>query len=107
MEVTGRKNNPRSYKKYLSPSYGYDFSNLKYPVTQDQICDFEKRNPKFAINIFKISACGGRIIPYRISKFVLRQRKDISLLLIEDENKGHYTWIKNPDILLKTSYNNR
>ena len=98
------KNRPSSYKKYEDPKYGYDFTGLTYPVQVSDIDHFEKKNRRFAINVFQIGENGKRVTPLRISKHVLRREKDVNLLLIMGKKKSHYVWISNPDNLLKTSY---
>ena len=59
---------------------------------------FERQNPNIAIGIYEWK---GRLNPiYVTDKETAENRKMISLLLIDDEKKQHYCWIKNMSRLI-------
>jgi len=81
---------------------------LKYPVTIDNIEEFEKKND-IPINVFEYNDKEDRMIIYYIHKISSHKNK-INLLLIRDkENKEkyHYTYITNINGLAKTTSNSR
>ncbi|XP_023232097.1 uncharacterized protein LOC111631980, partial [Centruroides sculpturatus] len=85
--LVNNKNNISSYKKYLK---FINCSNLKYPVSLDQIYVFEKSN-SISINIYGYKDI---VFPYYISKF--KFGKIANLLLY----KNHYFLIRNFNRLL-------
>ena len=63
----------------------------------DQVHKFEHLND-LTINVYTMNHDGKEVTPLYISK--TRDLNPINLLLIQGENKNHYTWIKNFDFLL-------
>ena len=64
---------------------------LNYPVNFNNIEEFEKVND-IPINVFKLSKSKGLLIYY--GHKINSNKKIIDLLLINDEDKYHYCYIK-------------
>ena len=78
---------PSKYKKYLGQ---LNFTGIEFPVSLKDIDKFENQNPEIRINVFG----------YDKSVHILRTNKTnpqnaIDLLLITNDEKQHYCWIKN------------
>ena len=84
------------YKDHLDE---LEFSGLPMPMSLDDIPTFE-RNNHLSINVYCLNEKKNRVVPLRISK--VQKIKPINLLLLEEENKLHYTWIKNFNRLLSS-----
>ena len=82
-----KSNEPSQYKKF---SDKLNFNGISFPTKIDEIYLFEKNN-NYAVNVFQIVKKD--ICPLRISNY--HDRQFINLLLIENEGKNHYVWIKN------------
>ena len=76
---------------------GLNWEGIEFPVKVSRIGQFEKQNEGLAINVFGWNdggltilrvSCKGKAIPR------------INLMLIMDEEKSHYCWIKNIGPLL-------
>ena len=72
---------------------------IEYPVALDNIKKFEKQNPKYGINVFIIEK-NDEVAPRVICKD--NDRHIINLLLISDNEKQHYVWIKDFSRLMST-----
>jgi len=98
---TGKSKNPR-VSDLEKIEHTYDFSDLTVPTEINQICKFEKRNPKTCVNVFLLDIdC--KIYPLRISDTDESERNDvIDLLYISTgPTSGHYVYIKDFDKLIK------
>src|SRR5436305_13772450 len=72
-----------------------NFKDIEFPVQADEIVlqRFERQNPSIALCI---SEWKGKLSPvYVTDKEIAEGRQMIDLLLISDEEKQHYCWIKN------------
>ena len=78
-----------------------DWSGLSFPTTLREIDAFEKKN-ELAIFVFGFD--GDFVFPLRRSK--QRDQRVIDLLLLTEENKTHYCWIKNLNRLLNSQVTN-
>ncbi|XP_070156745.1 uncharacterized protein [Polyergus mexicanus] len=67
-----------------------NLQDIEFPVTVNQIKKFELAND-ISINIYSIEE--KNIIPIRLSE--LKKDKHVNLLYMEDNNVGHFAWIKN------------
>ena len=76
---------------------------IQYPVSLDNIRKFEKQNPKYGINVFVLEKEGHHqeIVPRIICKD--KNKNLINLLLITNENKAHYVWIKSFSRLMRSN----
>ena len=87
---------PAQYTKWLGK---YNFDGCSMPMEIDDINKFEKNN-NMSINVYHIEHDGKMIAPLRISQQEKKLEEYINLLLIEGEDRCHYTWIRNFNILL-------
>lgn len=115
-QVSDHSNRCSSYKVndieadriILENGKSLDFSNLSFPLAVNKIQIFEDNNPWLSVNVFglderyKKEIVDGREIttketivvgPYYFSKE--EKCTHINLLLLEDEDRFHYVWIKN------------
>ena len=79
-------NRPSKYKEHLNK---LNFTGIEFPVSLKDIDKFEKQNPEIGINVFG----------YDKDVHVLRLNKTdpqnaVDLLLITNEERQHYCWIK-------------
>ena len=85
-------NRPSKYKEYLGQ---LNFTGIEFPVSLKDIDKFENQNPEIGVNVYG----------YDKEVHILRTNKKdpqnaIDLLLITNEEKQHYCWIKNLSRLL-------
>jgi len=81
----------------------YNFDNICYPVSFEDINIFEQNNINTHINVFKYNEEIDEVNPIRISNN--KGYDIINLLLLSDDNKEHYIYIKNIDHLYKNKNN--
>ena len=66
--------------------------DINYPVKVKDLLKFEKQNPRLSVNVFGLD--DDKVFPLQIT-----ERKDaehhVNLLMISDDEKSHYVWIKN------------
>ena len=91
-EIKVNLERPSKYKAHLGK---LNFTGVEFPVSLKDIDKFEKNNPEIGVNVFG----------YDKSVHILRMNKTnpqnaIDLLLITNEEKQHYCWIKNFSRLL-------
>ena len=86
-----RNHKPNDVKHYIPHKNKLNWEGIEYPAEIDQIKKFEKQNPKYGINVFILEK-KNEITPRLICKD--RERIIINLLLIADNDKKHYVWIK-------------
>ena len=86
---------------YIENSKKFNWKNIKFPVNFKDIDIFERQNP-YSVNVFSYDQylCDKHeyIYPIKINKN--KDRKVIKLLLISDEEKQHYCWIKSMSRLI-------
>jgi hypothetical protein len=70
---------------------GYEFTNIKFPVEVDDIKKFCKQN-NISINLYVVN--GKSIQPYLTYSIDEKKSDHVNLLLIEDEARSHYVYIK-------------
>ena len=87
---------PGQYTKWLGK---YNFDGCSMPMEINDINKFEKNN-NMSINVYHIEHDGKMITPLRISQQEKKLEEYINLLLIEGEDRCHYTWIRNFNRLL-------
>jgi len=98
--LTEHSNRVVNYKKFENE---LDFTGISFPVMLDDIPKFEKQND-LAISVYTIAEHGKQVYPILYTK--RRDIDPINLLLIEGDEKFHYTWIKNYDRLLSHDLSN-
>ena len=69
-------------------------------VSIKKINKFEKNNPGIAVNLLFSKKKSQNIYTVRRSEHNMECKKQVNLLMIEDDGKGHYTAIKNISRLL-------
>ena len=70
---------------------------LKFPVKLRDINNFENHNSSISVNVFGYEKL---VYPLRISKHNYKRESTINLLLISDDTKQPYCWIKDISKLL-------
>ena len=70
---------------------------LKFLVNLSDINKFENHNSSISVNVFGYEKL---IYPLRISKHNYKRESTVNLLLISDDTKQHYCWIKDISKLL-------
>ena len=83
------------YERYLDE---LNTKNIDFPTPLSQIPKMERQN-ELAINVFGWDNIS--IVPYHVSKQP-REMDRINLLLIDEEDKWHYCWIKDMSRLLSS-----
>ena len=73
------------------------WEGLKFPVNLSDIHKFEKHNSSISVNVFGYEKLG---YPLRISEHIYKRERTVNLLLISDNAKQHYCWIKDISKLL-------
>ena len=91
------KNSERIDKKLREKSEVLNWDGLKFPVNLSGINKFENHNSSISVNVF-----GNEKLVYhlRISKHNYKRQSTVNLLLISDDTKQHYCWIKDISKLL-------
>lgn len=70
-----------------------NFKNLNFPLPINRIKTFEANNSDISINVFGLDEDNNIIGPYYFTQ--KEKSHHINLLLLEDDEKSHYIWIKN------------
>ena len=93
---SSRKNSERIHKKLREKSEVLNLDGLKFPVN---LSDFNKieNNSSISVNAFGYEKA---VYPLRISKHNYKRESTVNLLLISDDTKQHYCWIKDISKLL-------
>ncbi|CAG2208278.1 unnamed protein product [Mytilus edulis] len=81
--------------KYKEHASSLNFDTIMFPVKLADIPKFEKQN-KISLNVFGFNK--GEVFPIHISKHRFEQH--VNLLMISDNKKSHFCWIKNLNRLL-------
>ena len=74
-----------------------NWKGLKFPVNLSDINKFEDHNSSISVNVFGYEKL---IYSLRISKRNYKRESTVNLLLISDDTKQHYCWIKDISELL-------
>ena len=77
-----------------------NWEGLKFPVILSDINKFENRNSSISVHVFGYETL---IYPLRISKRNYKRESTVNLLLMSDDTKQHYCWIKDKLLSLQTS----
>ena len=96
---SSRKNYERIDKKLQEKSEVLNWDGLKFPVNLSDINKFENHNSSISVNVFGYE----KLVyppPLRISKHNYKRESTVNLLLISDDTKQHYCWIKDASKLL-------
>ena len=94
---SSRKNSERIDKKLREKSEVLNWDGLKFPVNLSDISKFENHNSSISVNVFGYEKL---VYPLRISKHNYKRESTVNLLLISDDTKQHYCWIKDISKLL-------
>ena len=84
-------------KKLREKSEVLIWDGLKFPVNLSDINKFENHNSSISVNVFGYEKA---VCPLRISKHNYKRERTVNLLLILDDTKQHYCWIKDKSKLL-------
>ena len=86
--------NPGRTSKYKPYVNELSWSNIKFPTPVSQASLFEKNNSDVSVNIFDYSEKSGKS-SYRVLHHTKeRRQRHVDLLLIHEDQKFHYVWIK-------------
>ena len=94
---SSRKNSERIDKKLREKSEFFNWDGLKFPVNLRDINKFENHNSSIPVNVFGYEKL---VYPLRISKHNYKRESTVNLLLIPDDTKQRYYWIKDISKLL-------
>ena len=94
---SSRKNSERIDKKLQETSKTLKWEGLKFPVNLSDINKFESHDSSISVNIFGYEKL---FYPLGISKHNYKRENTVNLLLISDDIKEHYCWIKDISKLL-------
>ena len=84
-------------KKLREKSKVLNWDGLKFPVNLSDINKFENYNSSISVNVFGYEKL---VYSLRISKHNYKRESTVNLLLISDDTKQHYCWIKDINKLL-------
>lgn len=101
--------NPNRVSHYENHINELNIEGLDFPVDARRISIFEKHNPQYSINVFTIKkkskdsrrkrSSGSHMIEfYRVAKSL--KPRHVNLLLISENGRSHYVYIKNLSKLL-------
>jgi len=96
------KNHPERISNYKEHVNKFSWEGVEFPATKRSINAFEEANPDVGINVF---TWDGETI--NLWKKTKNQGKIINLLHITNDEKSHYTYIKNLNRLLGSQINKR
>ena len=88
---SSRKNSERIYKKLREKSKDLNWEGLKFPVNLSDINKFENDNSSISVNVFGYEKL---VYHLRISEHNYKRESTVNLLLISDDTKQHYCWVK-------------
>ena len=81
----------RSDRKLRETSKTLNWEGLKFPVNLSYITKFENHNSSISVNVFGYEKL---VYLLRIRKHNYKRESTANLLLISDDAKQHYCWIK-------------
>ena len=91
------KNSGRIDKKLREKSEVLNWDDLKFPVNLSDISKFENHNPSISVSVCSYEKL---VYPHRISKHNYKRESTVNLLLVSDDTKQHYCWVKDISKLL-------
>ena len=101
---SSRTNSERIDRKLRETSKTFNWKGLKFPVNLSDINKFENDNSLISVNVFGYEKL---IYPLRISKHNYKRESTVTLLLISNDTKQHYCWIKDISKLLSLQISKR
>ena len=78
-------------KKNPEKSEVLNWYGVKFPVNLSDINKFENQNSSISVNVLGYEKA---VYPLRINKHNYKCESTVNLLLISDDTKHHYYWIK-------------
>ena len=94
-------NNPQRIPKIKPFINNFNWENINFPPTQQDYENFEVNDKSIALNILTTQKQGKLSHYYKFKYNKIRENKVI-LLMITDNNKKHYVFVKKLNALLKT-----
>ena len=94
-------NNPQRIPKIKPFINNFNWENINFPPTQQDYEHFEINDKSIALNILTTQKQGKISHYYKFKYNKIRENKVI-LLMITDNNKKHYVFVKKLNALLKT-----
>ena len=94
---SSRKNSERIDGKLQEPSKTLNWEGLKFPVNLSDINKFENHNSSISDNVFGYEKL---VYPLRISKHNYKREGAVNLLLISNDTRQLYCWIRDISKLL-------
>ena len=91
------KKSERIDKKHLEKSEVLNWDGLKFTVNLSDISKFENHNTSISVNVFRYEKL---VYPLSINKPNYKRESTVNLLLISDDIKQYYYWIKDISKLL-------
>ena len=91
------KKTERFDRKLRESSKTLNWEGLKCPCNLSDISKFENHNSSISVNVFGYEKA---VYPLRIIKHNYKRESTVNLLLISDDTKQHYCWIKDISKLL-------
>ena len=95
-----QKDNAHRVSKYIHYQSELNIKDLSFPLGIDQVKKFERLNSSISVNVFALDKKSG-VYPVYITSF--KERKHVNLILLTDDDKSHYAWIKDMSSLLSQS----
>ena len=86
-----KKNSERIDRKLRDTSKTLIWKGIKFPVNLSDINTFENHNSPISVNVFGYE---NLVYPLRICKHNYKRESTVNLLLISDDTKQNYCWIK-------------
>ena len=86
-----KKNSERIDKKLRETSKDLNWEGMKFPVNLSDINKFKNHNSSISVNVFGYEKL---VYHLRISEHNYKRESTVNLLLISDDTKQHYCWIK-------------
>ena len=93
--------NPERVSKYENINHDLDLTDCSWPMTLDNINNFEKIN-NFSVNVFGLNDARDKVIPVRISENDDTEARTIDLLYIHTTDNAHYVLIKDLSRLVRS-----
>ena len=92
-----KKISERIDKKLREKSVVLNWDSLKFPINLSDINKFENHNSSISVNVFGYEKM---VYPLRISEHNYKRESTLNILLISDDTKQYYCWIKDISKLL-------
>ena len=100
---SSRKHSKRIDRQLRQTSKVPNWEGLKFPVNLIDINKFENHNSSISVNVFGYEKL---VYPLRISEHNYTRESTLNILLISDDTKQHYCWIKDISKLLSLQTSN-